>query len=155
MAGFQGYMNFPTIKGKCTDEKHKDWFHIDSYAFSAHQELKTLLNDNKHPGSFSAISITRTFDEASTQLLGVLCEKNVGQCIISVPKLGSEDTQSYITITLEDAQVLSYHTDGQLKEGNITEHISIHYSKIQIDYDPMSSKNKQKPGYSFECKLQD
>ena len=146
-------MNFPTIKGKCGDEAHKDWFMFESYSFGFHNELKSMSSDTKHPGSFDAITVIRTFDEASTQLTGVVTAKNVGTCVLQISKSGAESSQPFVTMTLTDAQIISYHVDANLTEGSLKEMISIHYSKIKIDYDPTSNKNKQKPGYSFECQL--
>lgn len=148
-----GYMSFPTVKGISESENHKNWFHIDSYSFSILNELKTPFQNKNHHGNFSAITVTRTVDEASSQIMGAVSCMDIGDCSIMFSKAEIEEASSFITINLKNAQITSYHTEVS-RNGTLTEHISIHYSAIVFDYSPISGKNKEKPKYSFKCNLE-
>lgn len=147
-----GFMEFSSIKGISSDDKHKNCFHIESYSFDIHNEIKTPLHNSDNHANFSSISITRNVDEASSQLMACVTGCEVGDCKITFSKSLTENIQPLISITLKDAQILSYSTKCSTN-GEMLEYISIHYSEFLFDYSPKSDLNKQKPGYSFQYVL--
>ncbi|MES2615773.1 MAG: type VI secretion system tube protein Hcp [Bdellovibrionota bacterium] len=152
MFTLHGYMKFPTIKGTADSDNYKDWFHIDAYSFSIMNEPRAKLQSRNNPANYSSIMITRTIDDASSQIMGAVDAMDIGDCTIIFSKSSSEDAHPTITINLKNAQLYTYQTEVT-KEGVTTEKFSIHYGAIQFEYSPLTNKSKQKPGHVFSRSL--
>jgi type VI protein secretion system component Hcp len=134
-----GFMTFRNIKGQSDEEHHKNWFPIESCSFSHSNELYHSHTKNDHPGDFSTINIVRNFDYASSQILGAISNKDVGECKIHFSKINGDYKNPLVELKLENAQIISYNTELTIK--GMVEHISIHFTRIEIHYIPYGEDN--------------
>ena len=148
-----GFMKFSRIEGVSADENHKDWFHVDSFSFGINHEFKSQLQNTDHHAQFSAITVTRSMDDASSQIIEAVDKGSVGDCSLSFAKSVLGDSHPLVTLNLSNAQITSYNTEIS-KEGSMMEHLTIHFMSFHYEYSPVSLDKKQMPACSYKCDVE-
>jgi type VI secretion system secreted protein Hcp len=139
------YIKLPDIKGQTQVDGHKEELEVESFQFGAGIAVtNTTTNQERTSGkpSFSEVTVTRTSDSATPQLLQKLAQGDVftGDTIISFVREDKGTLLKLIVITLTDVILsgVSLSSGGDVP----TESISLNYAKIKVDY----TKQKEEGG---------
>jgi type VI secretion system secreted protein Hcp len=79
-------------------------------------------------------------DKSSTPLLLACCNgKFFEQACLTVRKAGEKPVE-YCKIKLEEVYISSISTGGAGRDDRITEHLTLNFAKVSVDYTPQSDK---------------
>ncbi len=132
-------MKFATeIKGDSTVEGHADWITLDSIQLGVGRSISSsggsIDRETSNP-SFSEVSISKSMDKASTELLiQATCGKSLGKCEIHFIQTGGGDVkdQVYLKYELSECIVSSYSVSSGGERP--TEGISLSFTQIKTQY---------------------
>ncbi|RSZ36018.1 MULTISPECIES: type VI secretion system tube protein Hcp [unclassified Variovorax] len=139
------YLKIPGVTGQTQIEGHKDELEVQSFQFGAGLAVTAgTSNQERTAGkpSFSEITVTRTSDSATPQLLQKLASGTVlaGDTIITFPREDKDGLLPLLVITLTDVIIsnLSVSSGGDLP----SESFSLNYAVIKAKY----TKQKEEGG---------
>ena len=139
------YLKMPGVTGQTQIEGHKDEMEVQSFQFGAGLAVTSgTSNQERTAGkpSFSEITVTRTSDSATPQLLQKLAGGEVfaGDTIITFPREDKSGLLPLMVVTLTDVILsgLSVSSGGDLPQ----ESVSLNYAAIKVEY----TKQKEEGG---------
>lgn len=139
------YLKIPGVKGQTQVDGHKDELEVNSFQFGAGIAVtNTTTNQDRTSGvpSFSEITVSRTSDSATPQLLQKLSQGEVlaGDSIITFVREDKGVLLKLITVTMTDVVVsgVSLSSGGEPP----MESISLNFAKIKVEY----TKQKEEGG---------
>ena len=131
------YVQIPGIKGQTQVTGFKDCLEVDSFQFGVGLGVTSgTTNSERTTGlpSFSEVTLTRTSDSATPQLLQKLAgaEAVSGKTVITFVRQANTELLNLLVITLTDVifSGVSLSSGGELP----VESISLNYSGIEINY---------------------
>lgn len=151
-------LNFATaIKGDSTVAKHEEWITLDSVQFGLGRAISVSGGgqdrETSNP-SFSEISITKSMDKASTELMmQAACGKSLGLATIHFIQTGGADSkgQHYLEYKLEEAIISAYSTSSGGERP--IENISINFNGFKQTYntfkDGVTAESGEEKGWDL------
>lgn len=131
------YLKIPGIKGQTQTADFKDCLEVDTFHFGAGLGVTTgTSNSERTTGlpSFSEVSVSRTADSATPQLLQKLADAEVvkEKTVFTFVRKDNKTVLNLMTVTLSDVIIsaVSLSSGGELPN----ETISLSYSGIEIEY---------------------
>ncbi|MDE1950116.1 MAG: type VI secretion system tube protein Hcp [Burkholderiales bacterium] len=103
------------------------------------------------------LKIVKRADRASTALMSVMCTNELlNTVVLTVRKAGGSAALPYFVMTLTKARITDYSIQSDIGEGGapvLTEHLSLAFVTVQIDYTPQESSGGGGGGTSFSDSL--
>lgn len=140
------------IKGESTDQKHPGSIQVDSFSFGENQTGAHGAGGGGGAGKvrFHDISFTAPVDAASPKLFQACATgQHIKKATLYVRKAGGQQVE-YLTISLTDVLVSSYHVGSQEPKGpGEVASFSLNFAKIQQAYTP--TKADGSPGAAIQA----
>lgn len=133
------FLKLDGIPGESTDEKHKNEIQIDSFSWGVTNTGTMGRGGGGGSGKadFTDISFTKWGDSSSPALVGAAASgEHIKTAVFTARKQGGKaGQQDFMTITLSDVMVSSYHTSGQGGADSIPlDNFSLNFTKIEYKY---------------------
>jgi type VI secretion system secreted protein Hcp len=130
------FLKMDPLKGESKDHKHKDTIDILSWQWGANNSGKSAHGGGGGAGKVNVndISITKWVDKASPDLfLACANGQHFKEAMIICRKAGKEALEFY-KIKLDQVFVTSVQGGGSHGDDKPTEHITLNFAKIQMEY---------------------
>ena len=140
------FIKIKDIKGESQDKSHKDEIDVLAWSWGASQSATTHMGGGGGGGKVSVqdLSFTKYIDSASADLLLACCNgKHLDEALLTVRKAG-ENPVEYIKIKMTQVIISSISTGGSGGEDRLTEHVTLNFAKVALDYTPQDEKGKAK-----------
>ena len=141
MAATDYFLKLDGIEGESKDEKHQKEIDIESFSWGATQrgELGQRKSGKVAMGDFH---FTMAASKASPQLMQYCAfGRPIPKAVLTIRKAGQKQ-QEYMKVTLSDAMISSYQTDGQAGANTIPkEQISLNFGRLKFRI-----RSRLKPG---------
>lgn len=139
------YMTAPYATGSATAAGYAGWIVLDGLQLDVTKSISSETGDLKALSSgvprFSAFSVTKQTEDASSGLLDELVHGQTGHRIEIVVAEAGDNPKEYVRYILTDAMVSSYSVSGG-GDGPTHEMVSFHYSEIEVAFTPHNVANK-------------
>lgn len=123
------------IKGEATSAGHEDDIIVTGWHWGLTSHAALGGGNNKERRSYTALTIEKRIDRASTGLMSALVSNDeVKEAKLTLRRAGGKQ-EEYFTITVSDARVASLNHDTDA-DGYPREIISIVFTKIEAEYTP-------------------
>src|SRR5712691_1429529 len=145
------FMKIKDIKGESQDKGHKDEIDVLAWSWGASQSGTTHVGGGGGSGKVSVqdLSFTKYIDAASADLLLACCNgKHLDEALLTVRKAG-ENPVEYIKIKMTQVIISSVSKGGSGGEDRLTEHVTLNFAKVAVDYTPQDEKGKAKTAASM------
>jgi type VI secretion system secreted protein Hcp len=142
------FLKIDGIPGESSDEAHKGWIEVLGYSLSITQPTDVATGAATGRCQFSALSIQKVVDKASTLLARAIC----GNQIIKEVKLelcrATAKKDKYLEYTLSNGRVNGIHAgkNPQVNGGLPIEAISFGFSRIAWTYFQTDQKTGKPKG---------
>ena len=138
------FIKIGDVKGESVDSKHKD--KIDVLAWSWGMSNSGTAHTSKGAGSGKVnvqdLSFTKYIDNATPDLMLHCCSgKHFDEATLTVRKAG-ETPVEYVKIKMTHVLITSLSTGGSGGEDRLTEHVTLNFAKVHLDYTPQDEKGK-------------
>lgn len=136
------FMKIDGIKGESADDKHKDTIDILSWSWGMNQSGSAHMGGGAGSGKVNVhdLSFTKYIDVSSPDLYLSCCNgKHLKEAKLTVRKAG-ENPLEYLVVTMEDVIVASVSHGGSHGEDRLTEHVSLNFARVKVDYTAQDSK---------------
>ena len=121
------------IKGEVTDEGHEDEIRVIGWHWSASASSAVDSVRATAKRSYSALTVTKAVDSASTALLSALATNDeVKEARLALRKAGGEQLD-YLLITLTNARVAGIEHAADAT-GQVVENVSLRFAKVKVEY---------------------
>jgi len=140
------FMKIKDIKGESADDKHKGEIDVLAWSWGMSQSGTAHLGGGAGSGKVSVqdLSFTKYVDTASTALMLACCNgKHFAEALLTVRKAG-ENPVEYIQIKMEEVLIAAVSTGGSGGEDRLTEHVTLNFAKVAVDYTAQDEKGKAK-----------
>lgn len=109
---FDAFMKIDGIPGESSDDKHKDWIEIASFAHSMKQPASATAGASAERVNHNTFDIRHLLDKASPKLYEACCTgKHIKEIIIELCRAGG-DKMKYLEIKMEQVLVSSINPLG-------------------------------------------
>jgi len=129
------YIKLKGIDGESQDSQHKGWIEVLNFSYGVSQSSSTHIGGGGGVGkaNFDALSFSHYVDKASPNLF-MYCAagKHIDEVILSCCKVG-DGSKEYMKVTMNDVLVTGVSLSGGNSETQVTESISMSYSKIRVE----------------------
>lgn len=151
------YMQYETITGDVTENKHAGWVDIASFSLSVSRSINTPVGSTAKrevaSPSVSEIQISKQMDISSYRWLEEsLYGQKAVKCTINFLRTGTDgNLEVYATYIFSNCLVSSYSIGGG--GGGSNESIAINYTKLEYSYVPREGENTSggsKPRAAFD-----
>ena len=151
------YMQYETITGDVTEEKHKGWVDVDSFSLGVSRAINTPVGSTakREVGSpnVSGIQISKKLDVSSYRWLEEsLYGQKAVKCTVNFLRTGTDgNLDVYATYIFTNCLVASYSVGGG--GDGASESISIDFTKLEFSYVPREGENvasTTKPRAAFD-----
>src|SRR5450631_3919887 len=145
------FLNLDGIKGESSDKTHKG--EIDVLAWSWGMSNSGTFQQGTGGGSgkanFQDIAVTKYVDKSTADLIYACASgKHIAKGSLDVRKAGEQPLE-YLVYSLEKILVSSVSTGGSGGEEQLTENISLNFSKVKVEYKTQDATGKAAPGGTF------
>ncbi len=138
---FDAFLKIDGIPGESTDDKHKDWIEITSYAFGVSQAHGGGGRSDAGAAfggraDFNDLSIAKKLDKASPKLfLSCIKGDNIPSVVMELCR-ATGDKSKYLEVKLSDVHVASVQPSGvpQGSDAVPGESVNFNYGKIEYTY---------------------
>lgn len=135
---FDAFMKIDGIPGESSDDKHKDWIEIDSFAHSMKQPASATASSaggaSAERVNHDTFDIRHLLDRASPKLYEACCTgKHIKEITIELCRAGG-DKMKYLEIKMEQVLVSSINPSGSVTKKFPTEDVNFSYGKIKWTY---------------------
>jgi type VI secretion system secreted protein Hcp len=138
------------IKGEASDANHRD--EIEVLAWSWGMEGNNIHGQARARMNMHELKITKLVDSATTALMSSLRNNEVlKKTVLTVRKAGGQDPVEYFRITVEKGRVTSLVAQSGEDDdpARLTEHLSIAFSKVEVEYVPQGADGVRRGAMSF------
>ncbi len=145
------FLEIDGVKGESVDKVHKDKIDIMSWQWG-------IANSGTfHHGSgggagkatFQDITITKFVDAASPNLMTFCANgKHFAKGKIIVRKAGEKPLE-YLTVEFDKVLVTGYTTGGSGGQERLTEHVTLNFAKVKVEYTTQSEKGGKGTPHAF------
>lgn len=145
------FVKIGDIKGESADDKHKGEIEVLSYSWGVSNSASPGGGGGAGKATFQDLSFTHSIDKASPLLLKACATgAHLKEATITHRKAG-KGQQEYLIIKMNDVLVtsvaLSDTTDGS------SEHVSINFAKVDLEYKPQKQDGSLDAGIHFKYDL--
>lgn len=136
---FDAFLKIDGIPGECTDDKHKDWIEVLSFAHGMEQPASATASsvggataERVNHGTFDIVHL---LDKSSPKLYEACCTgKHIREVVIELCRAGG-DKVKYMEVKLEQVLVSRVQSGGAANDqGFPQESVSFSYGKIRWTY---------------------
>jgi type VI secretion system secreted protein Hcp len=136
------FIKIGDLKGESQDQKHKDAIDVLSWTWGVSNTGSAHVGGGAGTGKASVqdLSFTKWMDKASTPLLLACCNgKHFHEASLVVRKAGEKPVE-YCKIKMEHVLISSVSTGGSGHDERLTEHVTLNFGKVSVDYTPQNDK---------------
>ena len=140
------FMKIKDIKGESRDKTHSDEIDVLAWSWGMSQSGSAQIGGGAGSGKVNVqdLSFTKYIDGASADLMLACCNgKHFDEALLTVRKAG-ENPVEYIKIKMEQVLISSVSTGGSGGEDRLTEHVTLNFGKVAVDYTGQDDKGKAK-----------
>lgn len=135
---FDAFLKIDGIPGESSDEKHKDWIEITSFAHKMEQPASATASSaggaTAERVNHGAFEIVHLLDKASPKLYEACCTgKHIKEVVIELCRSGG-DKVKYMEIKLEQVLVSRVEPQGAADMAFPNEKVAFSYGKIKWTY---------------------
>lgn len=135
---FDAFLKIDGIPGESTDDKHKDWIEIASFAHSLDQPASATASSaggaTAERVNHSTFDFVHLLDKASPKLYEACCTgKHIKEVTFELCRAGG-DKMKYMEIKLEQVLISRVAPHGAQGEDFPKEQVSMSYGKIKWTY---------------------
>ncbi|TJZ64240.1 Hcp family type VI secretion system effector [Chitiniphilus eburneus] len=136
---FDAFIKIDGIPGESTDDKHKDWIEIKSFAHKLEQPASATASSvggaTAERVNHSTFDIVHLIDKASPKLYEACCTgKHIKDVTLELCRAGG-DKVKYLEVKLEQVLISKVQPNGSSNdEGFPSEAVSFSYGKIKWTY---------------------
>jgi type VI secretion system secreted protein Hcp len=138
------YVKYEGIKGDVTAEGYTDFFEVQSFQWGVGRGIGSPLGGSKDreasTPSVSEITVTKTQDNATTELLRQALWGEGKKVEIKFTKTDKDKFEAYLEIDLEECMISGYSASSG--GDRPTESLSLNFTKITLNNIEMASKNE-------------
>jgi type VI secretion system secreted protein Hcp len=153
------FLKLDGIKGESADKSHKDEINVLAWSWGMSNSGSAHLGGGAGSGKVNVqdLSLTKYIDVSSPDLMLFCCNgKHVAKAQLTVRKAG-ETALEYLIIKLEDVLVASVSTGGSGGEDRLTEHVTLNFAKVDVEYTGQDAKGgagaKPKMGWDIPANV--
>ncbi len=136
------FLKLDGVEGESTDHKHKNEVELLSFSWGATQPHSSGHGTGAGVGKVQIheFSFTKLMDKSTVKLFEACATgKHFPQVVLTCRKAGG-DQQEYSKIVMKEAIVSSWNHSGSGGSSLPTEHVTLHFSSIEIEYKPQDEK---------------
>jgi type VI secretion system secreted protein Hcp len=136
------FMKIGGLKGEAQDKIHKDEIDVLSWSWGVSNSGSAHVGLGAGTGKASVqdLSFTKWMDKSSTPLMLACCKgQHFPQASLTVRKAGDKPVE-YCKIKLEEVIITSVSTGGSGHDDRLTEHVTLNFGKVSVDYTPQDDK---------------
>ena len=140
------FMKIKDIKGESRDGKHKEEIDVLAWSWGMSQSGTAHMGGGAGAGKVNVqdLSFTKYVDTSSTDLMLACCNgKHLDEALLTVRKAG-ENPVEYIKIKMTQVIISSISAGGSGGEDRLTEHVTLNFAKVAVDYTGQDEKGKPK-----------
>ncbi|WP_035055140.1 Hcp family type VI secretion system effector [Andreprevotia chitinilytica] len=137
---FDAFLKIDGIPGESTDDKHKDWIEIESFAHKIEQPASATASSSggatAERVNHSTFDIVHLLDKASPKIYEAVCTgKHIKDVTLELCRAGG-DKVKYLEVKLEQVLISKVEPSGAAHggEGFPQEAVSFSYGKIKWTY---------------------
>jgi type VI secretion system secreted protein Hcp len=130
------FMKINGVTGESADDKHKGEVDVLAWSWGMSNQGTAHMGAGSGAGKVSVndLSFTKYIDFGSTALQLACCSgKHFADAVLTVRKAG-ENPLEYLKITANDVMVTSVSTGGSGGEDRLTEHVTLNFAKVKVEY---------------------
>lgn len=145
------FLKLTGIKGESKDDKHKDEIHIESYSWGMSNSPAGHAGGGLSAGKVNIqdLSITKYMDKSSCDLMFHSASgKHIAEGLLTVRKAGEKPVE-YLKIKLTDILISSVQQSGHGGGDLLSESVTLHFAKVNVDYQEQDQKGKGTPAGAF------
>jgi len=149
------FLEIDGVKGESVDKTHKDKIDIMSWQWGIANSGTFHHGSGGGAGkaSFQDITITKFVDAASPNLMTFCANgKHFTKGKIIVRKAGEKPLE-YLTIEFEKVLVTSYSTGGSGGQERLTEHVTLNFAQVKVEYTTQSEKGGKGTPHAFSWNI--
>ena len=136
------------IKGEAANAGHEDDIVVTGWRWGLTSHAALGGSNSKERRSYSALTIEKHIDRASTGLMSALVANDeVKEAKLTLRRAGGKQ-EEFFTITVSDARVASLNHDTGA-DGYPRETLSIVFTKIEAEYTPQLATGQRGGSTSF------
>ncbi len=153
---FDAFLKIDVIPGESTDDKHKEWIHLLSYATGVSQPIAGSRSQggavSAARADFQDFTISKSVDKASNKLLE-FCAKgtHIKEITLELCR-ATGDKMKYLEYKLNDIIVTSVSQSGSSGSDIPMESVAFNYGQIKSTYtviDSVTGKSKGNVSFGF------
>ena len=138
------FMKIGDLKGEAQDEEHGDEIDVLSWSWGVSNSGSAHVGRGAGSGKVNVqdFSFTKWMDRASPALLLACCNgRHFPQASLTVRKAGAKPVE-YCRIKLTEVLITSVSTGGHDSEERLTEHVSLNFAKVSVEYVPQDDEGR-------------
>jgi type VI secretion system secreted protein Hcp len=136
------FLKIDTVEGEAQDTKHKKEIDVLSWSWGMNNNGSAHVGGGAGAGKVNVqdLTFTKWVDSATPKLALACCSgKHFKDAVLVVRKAGDKPVE-YLKITMDGVLITSLSTGGSGGEDRLTEHITLNFSKVSMDYVPQNDK---------------
>jgi type VI secretion system secreted protein Hcp len=129
-------------RGKAQDKQHKDKIDVIAWSWGVSNSGSTHTGQGSGAGKANVqdLTFTKWMDKSSTPILLACCNgKHFAEASLIIRKAGEKPVE-YCKITMEQVLISSVSTGGSGHDERLTEHVTLNFGKVSVDYTPQNEK---------------
>ena len=138
------FMDIKGVEGESVDKKHAKKIDVLAWSWGMSNSGTAHLGGGAGSGKVNVqdLSFTKYVDAATASLM-LFCAngKHVPEAKLIVRKAGG-DALEYLKITMNEVLISSFSTGGSGGEDRFTEHVSLNFAKVKVEYTPQDKEGK-------------
>jgi len=143
------FIKIGDIKGEAQDSAHKDEIDVLAWTWGMSQSGNMQMGSGGGAGKVNVqdLSITKYVDKSSPNLM-MACSsgKHYPEAKLTIRKAGGDSQVEYMIITLKEVLVSSLSTGGSNHDDRLTEHVTLNFAQVLVDYQPQKSDGTKDGG---------
>lgn len=150
------FLKLGDIKGESQDDKHKDEIDVLQWSWGVSNAGTGHLGSGAGAGkaNFQDLAITKYLDKASPNLL-MKCAtgEHIKEALLTCRKAGGKSPVDYLKVKLEGVFVTHVAEAGHGGDERQTESVTLHFSRVELDYAPQKEDGTALPAVSFKYNI--
>lgn len=141
------FAKFDKIKGSATEDSHKDWIELESFAWGANRAMNMSgsRREASHP-TVQEVHVTKEQDISSNKLLMDLFKGTANNKVeISFTTMVAGKAEQYMLLKMEDVAVSNYTIADATGGKRAQESISLSFLKFTVTTKSIDSAGKSSP----------
>jgi type VI secretion system secreted protein Hcp len=135
------FLKLDGVDGESLDKTHAKEIDILNWSWGGHQTGSGHTGGGSGTGKVLVqdLSVTKYVDKSSTVLFKKMCSGDpITKGKLVIRKAGGSPLE-YIKISMENVLVSSISMSGASGEDRLTEHVVLHFSKVNYEYVPQKA----------------